>query len=92
MFYQESKINNILKCQSCLNNFQKTEFSPHALPYGNTICSNCILILQDEIIMDDSKKFKYCLCTKMHVIPAEGFPINKVLADLITEKPCEIYR
>ena len=91
MFYQECKINNILKCQLCSTNFDKSEFRPYALPCGNTICSNCISLIEDNN-NNKSKEFTCNLCIKNHVIPTEGFPINKVLVDLITEKPCEIYR
>lgn len=88
MFYQESKINKILKCQRC----QKGLDEPRLLPCGNTICNCCIHLIETQQITKFTSEFNCSLCNKAHTMPTEGFPINLAILHLMSEQPDEIYR
>lgn len=85
MFYQEAKINKILKCQKCSSALDEARL----LPCGNTICSSCTIEIE---YIQENANFRCLLCSKEHSIPSEGFPINLALSSLMNEKPDEIYR
>ena len=80
MFYQESKISQLLKCQNCNQKYDE----PRLLPCGKTLCNSCIKSLTSQ-----STAFK-CLCSKIH--QASEFPINESIKLLMLEQPNEVYR
>ena len=60
---------------------------------GATVCNSCTHLIENQLIFCTSKReFNCSLCSKLHCMPNEGFPINKALLNLMTEEPDEIYR
>lgn len=88
MFYEESKINNLLNCQQCKKKYDE----PRMLPCGYTICNACAHIIDCKFLYNPNKRFKCNLCTKEHLMQSKEFPINLVILKLMDEKPSEIYR
>jgi hypothetical protein len=88
MFFQEDKINDLLKCQQC----NKRLVEPRTLPCGNWICVHCLEALTAEQAIDSTFKLKCCHCSKEHQTPEEGFPITKNLEKLLAIRPEEIFR
>jgi hypothetical protein len=91
MFYEESDIEELLKCQKC-----KTKYvEPRCLPCSESICSNCLEKLIEEQSAHLNGKLKCCFCDEEHDMPdaAEiGFPISKNLVRLLEKKPHDVYR
>lgn len=88
MFYEESRINRILNCELCNRKYDE----PRSLPCGNTICNICICAIEDKLLLTNKSCFKCVLCADHHCVPQSGFPINKPIKKLMSEKPNEIYR
>ena len=80
--------NNILKCDQCKEPFNAYD-QPKFLPCHETICSICVVKIEQEAI---NSKFKCGICMKDHCIPEEGFAINKKIYELLTAEPMEISR
>jgi len=74
MYFEEDKINNALECEKC----QKKLIKPTILPCGYTVCLSCI-----QIVDEKNKAFTCDLCSNEHIIPQNGFPINKVVEKLL---------
>ncbi len=90
MFYEESAIRKLLKCQQCLYNYDEHD-QPCTLPCGKNICNNCVAKI--ESLAKTSKKFKCTLCAEEHAIPEKGsFPVNETLLELIKTQPKEVFR
>lgn len=88
MFYEESQIKNILKCNKCKQIYDKYDH-PRILPCGSTICTNCTFKIENQT---RDNKFACNICLEEHPIPEKGFAINKSLLELIETEPNEIYR
>ncbi len=89
MFFEEEYINNLLKCDKCIQNFSKYD-QPKSLPCGKIICDKCETLIYKE--SNEERKFKCTLCSNEHSIPDEGFNLNDLAYSLITAKPKEIWR
>jgi hypothetical protein len=88
MFYEQSQIYSILKCDQCHNDFDHYD-QPKSLPCGQTICCVCL----DEIErIAVNKKFKCAICLKEHLIPEEGFAVNVKISKLMLTQAKEITR
>ncbi len=83
MFFEEEKINEILKCSSC----DEKLVDPKILPCGEFVCSRCV-----SSIHVNFNKFQCIVCNKSHTMPEEGLPTNKKLLTLITLHPAEVSR
>jgi len=88
MFYQDSFVRSLLKCDQCDKIFIDDE-KPKSLPCGNSICSDCELKMEEKAI---NMKFKCDMCSNEHIIPEEGFGIHKIIHSLISAKPKRISR
>lgn len=88
MFYQDSFVRSLLKCDQCDKIFIDDE-KPKSLPCGNSICSDCELQMEEKAI---NMKFKCGMCSNDHIIPEEGFGINKIIQSLISAQPKRISR
>jgi hypothetical protein len=87
MFFEETYIKNLLKCNRCNEKFSEYE-QPRSLPCGKIICSSCLDKIEKEA---DQSKFK-CVCSNEHQIPKEGFGINELALHLLTSKAKEMWR
>jgi len=83
MFFEESKINEILKCSSC----DEKIFDPKMLPCGESVCSRCV-----SSIHVNNNNFECIVCNEQHVMPEKGLLTNKKLLSLISMQPAEVYR
>ena len=82
--YDRSKEQNItLKCVFCKLPFDQYR-QPKYLPCLKTICSACVLQIENESI---NNKFKCGVCIKYHYIPEDGFPLNNVVYKLTKAEP-----
>lgn len=91
MFYEQSFISNLLKCQQCKQSYDEYD-QPRVLPCcGKTICQKCLNLLIIQKIVK-SLKYKCLLCLEESYVPNRGFPINELAARLVCEQPKEIYR
>jgi hypothetical protein len=79
---------NFLKCDKCQVPFNSYD-QPRFLPCRETICSACYVKIEIEAI---NKKLFCSSCLADHYIPHNGFPINKMIHDLITTEPMEMSR
>jgi hypothetical protein len=87
MFFEETYIKNLLKCNKCNEKFNDYE-KPRSLPCGKIICSSCSDKVEKEAVQS---KFK-CICLNEHQISKEGFGINELALDLLTSKAKEMWR
>ena len=89
MFYEQSEIIDLLKCQYCKHKYDHYN-PPRTLPCcSKTICYKCVLAVKTEM---KNKTYKCMICLEAGYIPAKGFPVNEVLVKLIEKQPHEIYR
>jgi hypothetical protein len=86
MFYEEAQIADLLKCPKCNKRFDDARI----LPCGQTMCSDCIENLSNKL----SNTMKCSLCQGTHQITKEnnGFPVNKLIMQLLDLHPSEVYR
>ena len=85
MFYEESKIEALLKCASCNEKFDE----PRNLPCGNTVCSACL----ETIVKTTDKRdnsFKCSMCKGSH--KNAEFPVNLIVKSLMETMPDEVFR
>jgi len=82
MYFEKDLIESKFMCPSCKKKFEE----PLLLPCGESICKNCI----NAII--DSNELKCPFCANVHEKPEKGFPIQKLLLEIIKIKPIRIYR
>lgn len=78
MFYEESLVKNLFKCNKCNEHFN-LKHQPKILECGTTICSSCEANLNN--------KFKCNMCLKEHQIEANGLVFNEILWTIMQEKP-----
>jgi hypothetical protein len=79
MAYSEKELNNIFDCNNCKQIFDE----PRILPCGFSICSSCVA----NIHFYADNTFNCSLCSKKHVLPEEGFPVNRSLISLKSIDP-----
>ncbi len=89
MFYEESVIKNLLKCQICYTTFEDYNEPFIIKECGKTICNNCVENLKH--VNTNKNTFKCDLCTEEHLI-ANNFIINETILKLIKEQPKEFSR
>ena len=89
IFYETTKIEDLLKCQKVLHPFDEYH-SPRLLPCcGKTICHNCVQSIQKALKFN---KFKCILCQKESSMPDGGFLVNELAEQLISKQTKELYR
>jgi hypothetical protein len=87
--YDTTFISSLLKCQRCSTNYNDYN-EPRSLPCcGKTICSKCIEPLEKASI---NAMFTCNMCNKKSLLNPSGFPINEVVAKIVSEQPKEVYR
>jgi hypothetical protein len=89
MFFQETEINEVIKCSICKETFT----DPRLLPCGQTTCSSCVMPMMTS--NEDKQWLAQCpFCSKRHVVPENesSFPPNTVVARLIEKKPRPVIR
>ena len=87
--YDTTFISSLLKCQRCSTNYNEYN-EPRSLPCcGKTICSRCIEPLEKTSI---NAMFTCNMCNKKSLLNPNGFPINEVVAKIVSEQPKEVYR
>ena len=84
MFYEESQLSKLLTCK----NFTCKLEDNRLLPCGRSICSKCIDFLQSL----NENRIKCLSCAEIHDIPANGFPKNLELAELLELNASEVSR
>jgi hypothetical protein len=82
MFFEKDLLDSKLKCPKCMTTFQE----PLLLPCGESICRSCLNALID------CNELKCPFCASTHEQPEEGFPIQKLLLEILKIKPIRIYR
>ena len=83
-FYEEKKISNALSCKKCHERLDE----PRILPCGDSICTKCL----STIKIKNKQVFDCIVCKKQHIMPENGLLINKVLLDLLSVQPTDVYR
>lgn len=83
MFYEESVIKNLLKCNQCSDEFDEKNF-PKALPCNKIICSKCELKLTQDSL---NGCFKCELCLQNHIISKNSFILNELVFKLSQIQP-----
>jgi len=85
MFFEESQIDEILKCDLCVQRLDK----PRLLPCGKTICSACF----ETVIKTKDKKENSFRCPSCQTVHKNAeFPLNESLKKLLEKKPVEVFR
>jgi hypothetical protein len=91
MFFQETQINDLTKCQKC----QETFNDPRLLPCGETICLSCVQPTMTTSNEDNKQWLAECpFCSKKHFVleNEDNFPPNRMAARLIKKKPQPVIR
>ncbi len=85
MFFEESQIDEILKCDLCIQRLD----NPRLLPCGKTICSACF----ETVIKTKDKKENSFRCPSCQTVHKNAeFPLNESLKKLLEKKPVEVFR
>ena len=85
MFYEQTDINEELKCKKCNKQFDV----PKNLPCGDVICEKCC----NEYILISDSQFKCPICNETHDAPKNlTFPTNKNLLNILNRIPKELFR
>ena len=87
MFFEEIQILGVLKCANCFNKYDE----PKILPCGYTLCNVCIDSIEKNI-KNNGDEFNCNLCNENHILPKNGFPLNKTLMELLKRQPNEVFR
>lgn len=85
MFFEESKISELLKCKKCKERLDE----PRIVGCGAAICSACVSNLN---INQTSKKYDCVVCSRSHQMPDENLPVSESLLVLLSMQPNEVYR
>ena len=89
MFYEQSEIEDLLKCEHCTQPYYEY-YPPRTLPCcEKTICYKCIQTIQNSV---KDSKFKCISCGEEDSMPKKGFLVNKVISKLIEKQPKEVHR
>ena len=105
MFYEQSVINKLLKCQHCNQSYEEY-FSPRILPCcSKTICQHCVRFMARKSLENKSNEmrslerrssrkttFKCLICQEESIMPSKGLPINEAVALLMSAQPIEVSR
>ena len=86
MYFHKEQILKHLKCENCVNDL----VNPRVMPCQMILCKNCyfkILLSMNEI---DSTID--CICSNVHKIPVDGFPVCAVLDKLVSENCIQVSR
>ena len=86
MYFHKEQILKHLKCENCVNDL----VNPRVMPCQMILCKNCyfkILLSMNEI---DSTID--CICSNVHKIPVDGFPVCGKLNKLVSEDCVEVSR
>ncbi len=93
MFFDQEKINNLLKCGYCEKNYDYNAINystPTCIPCcGTIICHSCL-----ESIESSKKNNNYtCVkCSKQFMKPSNGFLVSKLKESLFNMSPVKITR
>ena len=87
MFFGENEIDRILECPCCNELFDE----PRMLPCGHTFCKLCLLNLTSRVV-GGNNSLECSTCTTVHEIPEKGFPVNRVLLNMLAVEPRQVYR
>ena len=80
----ELDVKKILKCELCSMQYDLSD-EPKIMPCFKTICRKCVLRIEESC--SESGEFK-CLdiaCGAKHLYSKNGFPVNKIVSQLIAE-------
>lgn len=77
MFYYKNLIETKLRCPICKHRYS----NPRLLPCGETVCFECI-----------SKREKCKLCSEYHEESENGFPLNRLIIELLEMVPIQVSR
>lgn len=84
-FYYQDQIDECLICQNCGRLFE----NPKLLPCGESLCESCTKKIEQSLSIDVTN-YICPLCNRQHQYPEDGcFPVNRILVDLLKEKPNE---
>lgn len=86
MFYEETQIKSLLKCEKCTQDYDKDD-QPRFLPCHSSICNQCLSTIETQA---QDRKFKCELCLEEHYLPEKGFTINQVLFKLIKTRSFDL--
>ena len=79
MFYEQSEIADLLKCEHCAQPYDEY-YPPRILPCcGITICFKCVQIIQTGT---KDNKYKCISCEEEDIMPKKGFMVSKVIIKL----------
>ena len=84
MFYEEEKINDIIKCPLCMKMFD----DPRMVECGESMCNSCIMLLLNK----EKTGLNFKVWNAFHEMPKNGFKKNHRLIKLIAIKPNEVSR
>lgn len=84
MFYEESKILEVLRCKNC----NKKLDEPKQLPCGATICTKC----ENKINYEDTNEYICLICEETHLALDKNLPINEIIFNLLLVEPDEVSR
>ena len=64
------------------------------IPCGESICEQCAIQIEEKArsSSEPNAMFKCQLCSEVHQIPPNGFPVNKQLSKLLNEKSEKVTR
>lgn len=105
MFYEQSVINKLLKCQHCNQPYEEY-FSPRILPCcSKTICQHCVRFMSRKSLDNKSHQmrslerkssrkatYKCLICQEEGIMPSKGLPVNEAVALLMGVQPKEVSR
>lgn len=84
MFLSTEALDKILYCPQCEKRYDPNERIPKILPCNETICSECIQLLESPF---------NCVietCKTVHELPDKGFPINNVTLTILEMNPVNV--
>jgi hypothetical protein len=86
MFYDKEQVDNHLNCKNCNKRFDL----PRLLTCGEVICETCLNNIKNVCNVTDEIKCPFCC--NVHNMPKNGFPIQKVLMNLLKIEPLNNFR
>ena len=89
IYYSGKELNSLLICKICNQKIH----DPRSLPCGHSFCNQCII---SEAVTESAyfnifnsvptKTLKCNFCDKKHVLPAQDFPVNHILNEILSLK------